>query len=365
MKRDIASRSRASVPAACLLAGLVLAAGCGGGSASAPAPSPTPFKPILRSFGGMAALPEARTYLSAIEVGGSIYAVGGLPPLAPRPPYHNTTTTVFLARILAGGVIDRWQETASLNVSRSATALVAWNPPTGARWLYAVGGQSDDGGGETTVERALIQPDGTLSHWEMTDPLPASLSLGTMARIGNTVILVGVSVDSSARNLVLLATLGPDGFGPWRGGTSLPEPTLGGAAFSVRDRVHVVVGNTGSDWSSHTYSATLDAAGNLGAWTPGPPIGVDRYLAPLAPDGHGGAFLLGGIGRRDVVTTVEHSATDAAGNLLGWTTAGALPTPTAGMAAVTVGSSLYTIGGLTGSIPGADGTAAVWISPIE
>jgi hypothetical protein len=364
---DLASRSRASVLAPCLLAACLLAAGCGGGSGSAstPAPSPTPFKPILRAFGGMAALPEARTYLSAIEVGGFMYAVGGLPPLAPRPPYHNTTTTVFLARILAAGVIDRWQETAPLNVSRSSTALVAWNPPTGARWLYAVGGQSDDGGGEATVERALIQPDGTLSHWEMTDPLPAFLSLGTTARIGNTVILVGAFVESQARTLVLLATLGPDGFGAWRGGTSLPEPTLGGAAFSVRDRVHVVVGNTGSDWSSHTYSATLDAAGNLGAWTAGPPIGVLRYLAPLAPDGHGGAFLLGGIGRQDVVSSVEHSATDAAGNLLGWTAAGVLPARTAGLAAVTVGSSLYTIGGLTGSIPGAAGTAAVWISPIE
>jgi len=198
------------------LAGLVLLAACGGNTVTPPAAEPVfvPFKPAFRGFVGDASLPEPRGYVSLIEVGGFLYSVGGIPPTAPRPPFVNATPTVYFTRILGDGSLEPWRETASLNVARNRTALVAWNPPGGPRALFALGGHADDLRGLDSVERAFVQPDGTLSPWERMAPLPALLIDGVVSQIGNTVVLTGgfLSADPTAPRLdsVFVGTLGPD-----------------------------------------------------------------------------------------------------------------------------------------------------------
>jgi hypothetical protein len=358
-------------PQASVLAGLVLLAACGGNTVSAPVAEPVfvPFKPAFRGFVAAAPLPEPRAYVSLLEAGGFLYAVGGLPP-PPRRPLANTSTTVFFTRILADGSLEPWRETESLNVPRSRTALVISSPPAGPRALFALGGHAEDSSGLDSVERALIQPDGTLSPWQLVAPLPAALSDGIVAQVGDTVALTGgffAGPPNAIRpDQVFIATLGTDGPGAWRAAAPLPETTLGGAALAVGNRVHVVIGYTlESQWSPSVYSGTLDASGTIRAWVKGPSIGTLRYHAGAAADGHGGFFLVGGIAPGGHVAGGEHSATDPGGNLVGWTPLGFLPVATGAVAAVGARDSLYVVGGLVGSGPSLAATANVWRSALN
>jgi hypothetical protein len=350
------------------LAGLVLLAACGGNTVTPPAAEPVfvPFKPAFRGFVGDASLPEPRGYVSLIEVGGFLYSVGGIPPTAPRPPFVNATPTVYFTRILGDGSLEPWRETASLNVARNRTALVAWNPPGGPRALFALGGHADDLRGLDSVERAFVQPDGTLSPWERMAPLPAVLIDGVVSQIGNTVVLTGgfLSADPTAPRLdsVFVGTLGPAGPGAWHAATPLPETTTGGAALTIGNRVHVVIGYTlESRWSPSVYSGTLDpTSGTISTWVKGPSILSLRYYAGAAPDGHGGFFLVGGIAPGGHLAGSEHSASDTGGNLVGWTPLGFLPVATGAVAAVGTRDHVYVVGGLVGSGASLTSTANVW-----
>ena len=328
-----------------------------------------PFKPAFRGFVADAPLPEPRSYVSVIEVGGFLYSVGGLPP-PPRRPLANTSTTVLFTRILADGSLEPWQETASLNVPRSRTALVVSNPAAGPRALFALGGHAENSSGLDSVERAFILPDGTLSPWQIMAPLPALLIDGVVSQIGNTVVLTGgfFSADPTAPRLdsVLVGTLGPAGPGAWRAAAPLPEDTTGGAALTIGNRVHVVIGYTlESRWSPSVYSGTLDPSGTISAWVKGPSIASLRYFAGAAPDGHGGFFLVGGIAPGGHLAGSEHSATDTGGNLVGWTPLGFLPVATGAVAAVATRDHVYVVGGLVGSGANLASTANVWRTPLN
>jgi hypothetical protein len=187
----------------------------------------------------------------------------------------NTTPTVFFTRILADGSLEPWRATASLNVPRSRTALVVSNPPAGPRALFALGGHAENSSGLDSVERAFILADGTLSPWEILAPLPAVLSDGMVAQIGDTVILTGGFFAASRAagwpDQVFIATLGTDGPGAWRAAAPLPETSFGGAALTIGRRVHVVIGYTlESQWSPSVYSGTLDGSGTITAWVKDP-----------------------------------------------------------------------------------------------
>jgi len=354
------------------LAGLVLLAACGGNTVTPPAAEPVfvPFKPAFRGFVADAPLPEPRAYVSLIEVGGFLYAVGGIPPTAPRPPFVNATPTVSFTRILADGSLEPWRETAPLNVARNRTALVIWSPLGGPRALFALGGQADDLRGLDSVERAFVQPDGTLSAWERVAPLPALLIDGVVSQIGDAVILAGgffsANPNDPRPDAVFVGTLGPNGPGAWRAAAPLPETTTGGAALTIGNRVHVVIGYTlESRWSPSVYSGRLEPSGTISAWVKGPSIASLRYFAGAAPDGHGGFFLVGGIAPGGQFSGSEHSATDTGGNLVGWTPLGFLPVATGAVAAVGARNQVYVVGGLVGSGPSLASTANVWRTPLN
>lgn len=70
---------------------------------------------------------------------------------------------VQYARINADGSIGNWIQTTSLNKSRNADGVVAYNG-----YLYAIAGY----GSGNSVEYASINPDGSLGKWKFTASLP-------------------------------------------------------------------------------------------------------------------------------------------------------------------------------------------------
>lgn len=337
--------------------------GCGSDGVTGPRIAP-PFKPTLGVFLPLAPLPEARAYVSVIEVGGFVYAVGGQPPLTP-PTFPNATTTVFVSRLLPDGAVEPWGVTSALNVARSRTALAAWAPSTGTRYLLAIGGSSADSRGLASIERALILPGGSLSPWELVEPLPSARNDGLVAQTADLVVLPG-GFRPGGEARVLVAALGPAGLGPWRDAAPLPEPTLGGSALAVGGRIHVTIGNTtGSNWSAAAYSATLESGGSIASWNVAPSLRVARYFGALAGDGHGGLIMIGGVMPTGSTNSLEHTAADSAGNLFGWTSLGVLPVPTGCVAAVGTRNAVYVFGGLVGEGAARRPTADVWRAPLS
>jgi hypothetical protein len=158
--------------------------------------------------------------------------------------------------------------TSALNVARSHTALAAWAPSTGTRYLLAIGGNSADSRGLASIERALILPDGSLSPWEIVAPLPSARNDGLVAQTDDLVVLPG-GFRPGGEARVLVAALGPAGLGPWRDAAPLPEPTLGGSALAIGGRIHVTIGNTTGRTGRPRPTplpSTPEAASPRGAW---------------------------------------------------------------------------------------------------
>lgn len=353
-------RARAAAAGLVALGAALALPGCGSDRLTDP-PIP-PFKPTLGIFLPLAPLPEPRAYVSVIEVGGFVYAVGGLPPATPASA--NASQTVFVSRVLPDGALEPWDVASPLNVARSRTALAAWAPATGTRYLLAIGGGTADGSSLASIERAIIQPDGSLSPWEFVEPLPSPRNEGIVAQTADLVVLPGGFRPGGERR-VLVAALGPAGLGPWREAAPLPEPTLGGSALAIGTRVHLTIGNTtGSNWSPAAYSATVDSGGTIASWSTAPSLGVARYFGALAGDGHGGLIMVGGIMPAGSANSLEHSAASRAGSLLGWTPLGVLPAPTGAVAALGTRGAVYVFGGLVGEGTARRPTADVWRAPL-
>jgi hypothetical protein len=150
----------------------------------------------------------------------------------------------------------------------------------------------------------------------------------------------------------------------WGGAASLPQTPLG-VTKRGGSRIHLTIGNTtGFTWSAAAYSATVDSGGNIASWGAAPSLGVARYFGALAGDGHGGLIMVGGIMPSMSANSLEHTATDSAGNLLGWTHLGELPVPTGSVAAVGARNAVYVFGGLVGEGVARRPTADVWRAPL-
>ncbi|MCL4478695.1 MAG: hypothetical protein M1381_06305 [Deltaproteobacteria bacterium] len=97
--------------------------------------------------------------LSGMNFTSLVYALGGY--------YTGTsiTNSVEYAQVMTDGTLGNWQYTSSMNLPRAAFAAVAISG-----WVYAVGGYTDKGI-TNTVEKAPINPDGSLGKWVFIDPM--------------------------------------------------------------------------------------------------------------------------------------------------------------------------------------------------
>jgi len=100
-----------------------------------------------------------RYKLAAVNYNEFVYALGGY--------YTGTsiTNSVEMAQVQTDGTLGNWQYTSPMNLPRAGFEAVAFSG-----WVYAVGGYTDKGI-TNTVEKAHINPDGSLGKWEFTSPM--------------------------------------------------------------------------------------------------------------------------------------------------------------------------------------------------
>jgi hypothetical protein len=119
----------------------------------------------LGAFSNTTPLPAGRWRLSAVALGGYLYAIGGAWE-QPTGTGH-VTAEVLCAPISSDGTVGAWVATAPLpNVTNDCAVVV------NGQYLYLIGGATV-GGGLTDVVRARAGSDGRLDAWTPVTSLPA------------------------------------------------------------------------------------------------------------------------------------------------------------------------------------------------
>ena len=287
-------------------------------------PCPVPVGGVLpwQPSPAEAALPQARSGGSAIQLGTNLLYAGGTDGTAP-------SATSFITQIDRGS-FGAWSEGPALPEARTDAALA-----TLSGTAYLIGGIGPDGAPTTTVWAIGLDPD--------------------------TSELTGWTTE------VVEETALPE----------LPEPRAGAVAVAVSDGI-VVIGGRGADNQPTTtvWKSTLDDEGALGEFEPQASLQRPVAEAVAAFEGsfiwvYGGSDANGAtasVQRGDYGAVVEPNASeaptaapgapavDAVEGVTRWATEDGsnLPEPRTGAAGFAANGALYIIGGSDGTTPQGD-----------
>lgn len=232
------------------------------------------------------ALNLPRQFFGAVRVGRSIYAVGGEWPGSGL----DHSNTVERASIQSDGTLSAWQIlTATLNLGRAALGVTATN-----RFVYAVGGLGRNYYTATgTVERAPIQPDGTLGPWEvLTATLNTARDQLAVVQIAGYLFVIGGYNDQIPGELASVeeAAINPNGtLATWQTlATSLPTWRSAPAVIAANGCMYVIGGlvqGSGATVvvSSRSVRACVSGSGVASDWELlTPTLNVGRSAAAIA-----------------------------------------------------------------------------------
>jgi len=193
------------------------------------------------------------------------------------------------------GTISAWQETTPLPEDRMRFAMAAWDGR-----LYVAGGHGPDGSSFGSVRHATVASDLTVGEWLPAVDLPAARRDVALAAHDGWLWALGGRSDGTGASqtaTVFAAPIRPDGsLVEWTERTQLPAASFGHAAFVRGDHLYVVGGNAGGSAMSTVHTARLRPGGHLGAWVPGPRLPEPRAFLGVAAIGST-LYAIGGAGR--------------------------------------------------------------------
>ncbi len=253
-------------------------------------------------------------------------------------------------RVGKRGDLSEWKSGSKLNTERGFFSAVRHK-----NYVYVVGGGQGEHGKILldTVERAEIQPDGTLGKWSI-EPfkLNSKRRCTKVAVIGSHLYAFGgfggILLDSVERAEIL-----PDG--------SLDEwvvltDTMTVARYihgvkKVQNRIYMIgghdkekgVGIADVEWSQE------DSEGWLETWQLSKPLQIGRYgLATLQQGDY--LYAMGGLDGAAYLDSIEKAKINKDGSLGAWQFTTPLQSPREGISALIVNDAAYVIGGtnLTG-----------------
>lgn len=219
-----------------------------------------------------------------------IYAIGG----------ENNTVNLYnveRAPINPDGTLGQWTTILSTPDTFSSSAGVKYQ-----NFFYVIGGYTYDTIlsyfiASSTIYRTTINADGSLSSWTL---LTTHLNA---ARIGHGIISIdttiyiqgGASVGNFYNNTVEYATVFPDGqLSAFITSTSNPIAIhAGGGLFYDGQYLNVVGGYRGGDSDFREEHALIYPDGSLGSWIMGPYLQTERFQFGYVQT-QTGAYVIGG-----------------------------------------------------------------------
>ncbi|APR81772.1 Hypothetical protein A7982_07121 [Minicystis rosea] len=300
---------------------------------------------------------------------------GGGPPSCPEGSHTGASGA-------CEATLSGWSDGPKLNDARDHHASLVLTDPDGKTpFLYVLGGVQDDATILRSIERAAINPDGTLGTFEKQTDLPEGMAGLAVAVIGSTVIIsgglrpAGSGVTLSAKSHV--ATMGKDGIlSAWAAGPTMGKGRFHHSMIGYKGFVYAVGGLTGNakDNTPSIERATLNADGTLSPWTEVSALPAKRSHHGLAI--HDGAlFVTGGLSGDPAANPMTYDDVLRAplnddGSLGAWTTAGTLAITVATHSSFAHVGQLYVAGGVEGNATNtkhvkratiaADGTLGAW-----
>lgn len=280
----------------------------------------------LSSWTGIAGMNTPRNAHGLVIEGDFIYALGG-------GTSNRDLNTVERARINDDGSLGPWQYMTSMNTWRSYPAAVA-----AGGFLYAIGGGIPLAN-QYSVERARINPDGTLGVWEYTNPLSIPRNQGPAAVVaGEYIYVLGGRYFKSVER----AHVNSDGsLGNWEPLNAMTTERDFANAFVVGGSVYMIGGRSLTEYLKSVERAKIKDDGTLGEWQI--VNSMQRLRVHFAAAESGGfLYAMGGGGEGN--DTVERAQIYSDGSLGDWGFLDNLPLSRNGIAANT-DSNIYIIGG--------------------
>ena len=297
------------------------------------------------------------------DLPGGTYAV-----TVTNPDNQNASLVNGFTVLLTGdGSLNLWESTSSMTTARIRHAAVQ-----AGGYLYALGGEFGGGTILSSVERAAIDPDGSVGQWESTNSM-------TMGRIGLAAVTTGgyiyaIGGDDLVTELssVERAAINPDGsLGPWATTTSMTTGRANPGAVTAGGYIYAV-GGEAPHYTTGVERAKISLDGSLGNWEAVASMKIPR-ANPAAVVVGSYLYALGGQGGGSPsLDSVERAVINLDGSLGNWETVNSLTKPNCGAEAVAAGGYIYALGGsscIGGTQPyhsvhralvNADGSLGLW-----
>jgi len=207
----------------------------------------------LGSWKSLISMNETRAYAAAVTNGTRIYVIGG------ENINLSNMASVEFATIKADGSLDTWQLTSSINTPRSYTTAVISGDN-----IYVVGGSYSYAGDNClkTVERAVINENGSLRDWEyMTSLNQGRYGLSTVVIDGYIYALGGFDCSAEKIDSVERARIKPDGsLSNWEMVMTMSRPRGDHSAVANAGNRHIyVIGGLPEDISKSVEAIPIDA----------------------------------------------------------------------------------------------------------
>jgi len=286
---------------------------------------------------------EPRRALTAATYNNYIYVLGGIDAT------NNYVRSVEYTKISADGSLNKWQKTSNLNEGRFYLAAAAING-----YLFAIGGARGALGENNipvaTVEKAKINPDGSLGQWVITEALTTPRRGLTVNQHDNRIYALG-GYNGIFLHSIEHTTVNKDGrLNEWR--LSPQQSTVDRYIHSsaiAGNRLYLLAGHMKNDQTvsyGDVEVSRIADNGELSAWqiesttllTPrfiASAFSLGNYLYILA--GHDGAKRLG---------SVEFAPIDHNGDVGQWQLTAPLNGSRSGTAVITHNKRVYVLGGI-------------------
>lgn len=249
--------------------------------------------------------------------------------------------------------LGAFAETSAIADARDHHVTWAASTPAG-RFLYVAAGAVNMTTAVTSVERAAIAADGSLSPWEK---LPSSFAAaGPMVAgtEGRVFFAGGMRAGGNSPQSESAAILDDGAIGGMEPGPALHVPRFHGAAVIHDGWLYATGGIDATGTSTAVVErVAISASGFTGDWIAEPEeLPESRSHHGLAVH-DGSLYLTGGLTRVDNMfnqdvpyDTVLRATIEPDGSLSAWSVAGAMPAPIAVHASFVHAGHLYVVGGL-------------------
>lgn len=241
---------------------------------------------------------EGRFYLAAVASSGYLYAIGGA--TGPRGDDNQPIASVERARINPDGSLGSWERVNYLTTPRRGLKAVKYQ-----NHIYAIGGYN--GVFLKSVERVDVNPDGTPGDWQLEkEASRIDRYIHSAALLNGKIYLLGGHVKNPEKMSygdVEMTTIGKDGtLAPWQiEPSSLQTPRFIATAFAMDNHLYMVGGHDGQNRLDSVEYAPVNAHGHTGKWSYTAKLGTPRSAAAAAVNGNA-VYVLGGMDRGAVNT---------------------------------------------------------------